>query len=63
MAFHIQKPQAIDNSKVVYYVKKHHWSDDYSERKTWSTNTSPTNLMANPDGKNGGWEGATIVEE
>ena len=63
MAFHIQRPQAIDKTKNVYYVKKHHWSDDYSDRKTWTTNTTPTNLMKNPDGTNGGWEGATIVEE
>jgi len=63
MAFHIQKTSAVDSSITVYYVKKSHWSDDYNERKTWSTNTSPTNLMNNPDGKNGGWERATIVEE
>jgi len=53
----------MDETKLVYYVKKHHWSDDYSDRKTWATRTSPTNLMANPDGKNGGWQRATIVEE
>jgi len=63
MAFHIKKPSAVDSSITVYYVKKHHWSDDYSDRKTWATRTSPTNLMVNPDGKNGGWERATIVEE
>ena len=63
MAFHIQKTSAIDSSIVVYYVKQFHWSDDYSERKTWATRTSPTNLMANPDGRNGGWERATVVEE
>jgi len=63
MAFYIQRPSAVDETKLVYYVKKHHWSDDYSDRKTWATRTSPTNLMANPDGKNGGWQRATIVEE
>ena len=67
MAFHISRKSPVDSSKTVYYVRKsggnQHWSDDYSERKTWSTNTSPTNLMINPDGKNGGWTGASIVEE
>ena len=63
MAFHIQKTSAIDSSLVVYCVKQFHWSDDYDERKTWATRTSPTNLMANPDGRNGGWERATVVEE
>ena len=53
----------MDETKLVYYVKKHHWSDNYGARKTWTTRTSPTNLMGNPDGKNGGWEDASIVEE
>lgn len=67
MAFHISRKSPVDSSKTVYYVRKsggnQHWSDVYSERKTWSTNTSPTSLMNNPDGKNGGWTGASIVEE
>jgi len=63
MAFHIQKPSAINPSVTVYYVKKGHWSDNPAQKKTWASNTSPTNLMVNPDGKNGGWERATIVEE
>ena len=63
MAFHIEKPSAINPDVTVYYVKKHHWSDNPDQKKTWATNNSPTNLMANPDGKNGGWEGASIVEE
>jgi hypothetical protein len=63
MAFHIQKTSAVDSSVTVYYVNNSHWSDDYSERKTWETNTTPTNMMVNSDGKNGGWTGASIVEE
>ena len=67
MAFHISRKSPVDSSKTVYYVKKSggnaHWSDNYSDRKTWTTRTSPTNLMVNPDGKNGGWERAIIVEE
>ena len=63
MAFHIQKSSAVDPDITVYYVKKHHWSDNYDARKTWTSKTTPTNLMVNPDGKNGGWEGASVVEE
>ena len=63
MAFHIEKPSAMNPSVTVYYVKKSHWSDDPAQKKTWASSTSPTNLMANPDGTNGGWKGATIVEE
>ncbi len=67
MAFHIKRTSAADSSKTVYYVKKSngsaYWSDDYSNRKIWETNTTPTNMMINSDGKNGGWAGASIVEE
>ena len=63
MAFHIEKPSAMNPDVKVYYVKKSHWCDNYDQRKTWASNTSPTSLMRNTDGKNGGWEGASIVEE
>tara|TARA_Y100000004_G_C8865672_1_gene391027 strand:+ start:169 stop:360 length:192 start_codon:yes stop_codon:yes gene_type:complete len=63
MAFHIQKPAALGTGKTVYYTGDRNWSDDPSEKKTWSTSTTPTNLMNNPDGTNGGWNGATVVEE
>ena len=64
MAFHIQKPSQLNSSVTVYYTGKGgRWTDDPSDKKTWATSTTPTNLMANPDGLNGGWEGATVVEE
>tara|TARA_R100000030_G_scaffold32036_1_gene23594 strand:- start:417 stop:608 length:192 start_codon:yes stop_codon:yes gene_type:complete len=63
MAFHIQKPSVILPGKTVYYTGTSSWSDNPSDKKTWSSKTTPTNLMKNPDGKNGGWTGATIVEE
>ncbi len=63
MAFHIQKTSTVDSDITVYYVKEAHWSDNPAQKKTWASNTSPTNLMVNPDGKNGGWERASVVEE
>ena len=63
MAFHIQKPSAIEAGKTVYYTGDRVWSDDPSEKKTWDNSTTPTNLMVNPNGENGGWNGATVVEE
>ena len=63
MAYHIKKTSAMNADVSVFYVKKHHWSDDYSDRKTWSSRTTPTNLMKNTDGTNGGWQGASVVEE
>ena len=63
MAYHIEKPSSLNPGVTVYYVTKNHWSDNPDQRKSWTKRSSPTNLMANPDGKNGGWKNATIVEE
>ena len=63
MAFHIQKPSAVESGKTVYYTGNRVWSENPSDKKTWSTSTTPTNLMVNTDGTNGGWSGATVVEE
>ena len=63
MAFHIQRPSTLGTGKTVYYTGDRNWSDDPGEKKTWDTSTTPTNLMNNPDGTNGGWNGATVVEE
>lgn len=63
MAFHIQKPSVMIPGTTVYYTGNQSWSDDPSEKKTWASATTPNNLMVNPDGTNGGWSGATVVEE
>lgn len=63
MAFHIEKPSALNPQVPVYYVKSNHWTDIKEDRKTWKTKTSPTKLILNPDGTNGGWEKAKIVKE
>ena len=50
--------------KTVYYTGDRSWSDDPAGQEDLGFNsTTPTNLMVNPDGTNGGWTGATVVEE
>jgi hypothetical protein len=61
MKFHIEKPSIIDKSVVVYYAGKKRWTDDFSQRQIYEE--SPTSIIENPDGKNGGWSNATIVSE
>jgi hypothetical protein len=61
MAYCIQKPSRIDENITVYYTGNGRWSDDSSQKEHFSTKTAATNLMKNPDGKNGGWSSATIV--
>jgi hypothetical protein len=61
MPYHIKKPSQLNSSVDVYYMGEKRWSDTYSERKQYTNN--PTYLTTNTDGKNGGWEGFTVVTE
>ena len=63
MAYHIQKPSAINSDVIVYYAGDGRWSDDAAQRQKFSTKTAATKLISNPDGKNGGWKNSTIVSE
>ena len=61
--YHIEKNSTIDPSIVVYYVGENRWSDDYSQRSKFTSESAAQSLMDNPDGKNGGWSGASIIRE
>ncbi len=61
MPFHVKKPSLINPGVEVYYTGNRRWTDDFSERMVFDSD--PTNDMNNPDGKNGGWTGATVVSE
>ena len=41
MAFHIEKTSAVDG-RTVYFVGGNRWSDDISERKSFSTEAQAT---------------------
>ena len=63
MAYHIKKSSALDSSKTVYFKGDAAWSDDYSSRKTYSSKSDADAQNANPDGRNGGFTGCTVVTE
>ena len=63
MPFHIKKNSVLVNSKTVYYTVDTKWSEAYSERKSYISESAAQAQIANPDGKNGGFKGSTIVEE
>ena len=63
MAFYIKKQSILMDSKTVYYTGDSKWSDAYTDRKSYSTGDDAAAEMANPDGKNGGFTGSTIVAE
>jgi|TARA_Y100001938_G_C7766213_1_gene270998 hypothetical protein len=45
----------------VYYRGNCQWTDDYSKREVYSSN--PSAMLVNTDGKNGGFNGASVVSE
>ena len=51
------------DSKTVYYTGDSKWSEALSERKSYVSEADAKAQIANPDGKNGGFTGSTVVEE
>ena len=64
MAYHIKKNSVIlGAAKTVYYKGESRWTDTYADRKSYSTKSAADAEIANPDGKNGGFTGCTVVTE
>lgn len=63
MAYYLTRPCAIQSNKTMYYSGSGRWSDNSATKQTYDTQTELESMMANPDGLNGGWRNATIVEE
>ena len=61
MAYYIKKP-AVLVSGDVYYKGDATWTQDSSEKATY-TQSAANAMIANSDGKNGGFSGATVVSE
>ena len=61
MAYYIKKP-AILVSGDVYYKGNATWTQDSSDKATY-TQSAANAMIANTNGKNGGFSGATVVSE
>ena len=61
MAYHIKRPSTLKAGTTVYYTGGSNWTENYADRKVYDSN--PTSVVANTDGKNGGFSNATIVDE
>ena len=61
MPFHIKRPGEITTGDVYYKGEGNQWTDDYSKREVYSSN--PSAMLVNTDGKNGGFNGASVVSE
>lgn len=63
MAYYISKPSCINPDIVVYYAGNNRWTDDASQKVILPTQKDASDLIANLDGKNGGWTGSNIILE
>jgi|TARA_B100002019_G_C21048178_1_gene487869 hypothetical protein len=63
MPYHIKKPSILNSSVTLYYAGNRRWVDEFAQRVQYDTETEANTLMNNPDGKNGGWTGASVVSE
>ena len=61
MAFYITRPGKLDG-RTMYYHGGNRWSDESVGKMTYDTREEVEALIANPDGKNGGFANTTIVE-
>jgi|TARA_B100000035_G_C20527840_1_gene348278 hypothetical protein len=60
---HIKKPHVLDPEVTVYYVGNGRWTDNFDQRKKYTSKVKANAQIANTDGTNGGWTGCTIVQE
>lgn len=61
MPYHVKRISRVDSDITVYYCGDGKWSDDFSDRVVYDLD--PTSMTVNSNGKNGGWEGSTVVSE
>ena len=60
MPFHIKRPRPFMSGDV-YYKGDCQWTSTYADRTIYSSN--PSAMLVNTDGKNGGFNGASVVSE
>ena len=63
MAYYLTRPCAIQPNKTLYYKGFGCWSDRSEYKKLYDSRAELDSMMDNPDGTNGGWRNATVVEE
>lgn len=63
MAYHIKKPSLLNPSVSLYYAGGVRWTDDYGDRKVYAEESEANTRIAPGDGRNGGFNGASVVNE
>ena len=60
MAYYIKRAAKITPG-VVYWTGGSNWSDDFSKKKTYVNKATADAKLVNNDGKNGGFDKATVA--
>ena len=60
--YHIKKKASLDDYDV-YFKGGVSWTDNYSNRKKYTSKASVEEAVANPDGTNGGMNNASWIKE
>jgi len=60
--YHIRKKASLSENDI-YYVGDINWSDEYSQRKKYTSKASVEAVLVNVDGTNGGFNSASYVKE
>ena len=63
MAYHIKKSSLLNSAVDLYYAGGVRWTDDYDDRKVYAREGDATKRIAHMDGRNGGFNGAVVVNE
>jgi len=63
MAYHIKKPSLLNPSVNIYYAGGVSWTDNYDDRKVYAEESEANARIAPGDGRNGGFNGASVVDE
>ena len=60
--YHIRKKASLTENDI-YYTGDINWSDEYSQRKKYTSKASVEAVLVNTDGTNGGFNFASWVKE
>ena len=60
--YHIRKKSSLSENDI-YYVGDINWSDEFSQRKKYTSKASVEAQLVNTDGTNGGFNFASWVKE
>ena len=60
--YHIKKKASLTNDDI-YFKGGVSWSDNFDSRKKYTSKASVEAALVNTDGKNGGFNGASVVSE